>query len=121
MHATVVIILKRSIELNVLPSDARETEKDVGQVIVTRSEKKSKRSELGCCAGSEWTSIIDVVLSPAAMQTLTCSGSPKKRKSFWQHKLLCLYFVTHMELLKHFAPSCSTEHFWDMQTVWDLK
>lgn len=36
------------------PSDARETEEDVGQVIATRGEKKSKKRELGCCAGFEW-------------------------------------------------------------------
>lgn len=44
-HATAVTMLKRSIELKVLPSNAGETgEEAVGQVIATRGEKES-------CAG----------------------------------------------------------------------
>lgn len=79
-------MLKRSIELKVHPSEAKETgEEDVGQVIATRGEKES---DLGCCAGSAWTPVTDPVLSPAPTQALACSESPKT-KSFWQHKLFC--------------------------------
>lgn len=74
IHASAVKMLKRSIELKVLPSDAREAgEKDIGQVIATRSAKESR---LGCCAGSAWTPVIEPVLSPAPMRTLACSESP---------------------------------------------
>lgn len=84
-------------------------------------KKRARKESWDAVQVLNGTPLIDTVLSPAAMQTLTCSDSLKKRKSFWQHKLLCLYVVTHMELLKPFAPSRSAEHFWDMQTVWELK
>lgn len=85
IHATTVKILKGSIELKVLPGDARENEEDVGQVTAARGEKIT----LGCCVGSAWTPVTDPMLSPALLQTLACSESPKMTKSFWQHKLLC--------------------------------
>lgn len=77
--------LLRSIELKVLPVDARETEEDVGQVTAARAEKITQ----GCCVGSAWTPVIDLMLSPAPLQTLVYSEPPEKTMSFWQHKLLC--------------------------------
>lgn len=85
IHATAVNILKGSIELKVLPGDARETEEDVGQVTAARAEKTTQ----GCCVGSAWTPVIDLMLSPAPLQTLVYSEPPEKTMSSWQHKLLC--------------------------------
>lgn len=95
--------LLRSIELKVLPSDARETEEDVGQVTAARAEKITQ----GCCVGSAWTPVIDLMLSPAPLQTLVYSEPPEKTMSFWQHKLLCYCLVKQMEQLKPFAPPSS--------------
>lgn len=90
MHDSIVRkMLKKSIDLKVLSSDANTGEtggEDVRQVIATRGEKKS---DLGCCyAGSAWTLVTDPALSLAPVQTLACSESPNKTKS-WQHRLLC--------------------------------
>lgn len=69
MHATAVKMLKKLKKLKVLPSDAREAgEEDVVQVFATRGEKES---DLGCCAGSAWTPVIDPVLTLAPVQRVT--------------------------------------------------
>lgn len=60
------------------PSDARKPEKGPGQVIATRGEKGG---DLGCCTGSAWTPVADLVLSPALHRPLRAVSHLRRQSS----------------------------------------